>query len=304
MTRTGFPAGPMMRVSEPGDIGRVLRFAGRLGHQASLGAAGLRDVADVVRALAISLVLDAHGGWISVRALGCGAGVEVVAFDRPTDDPRRPKPDPWPHLHAQLEQLGALGSAVRVERTPGGGTAVWTRIAEPSDGATGIGGCPVLEVTGLIQAPPGDVHAGWSAVRHGDRLRIVICEATPGGPSAGATEQLLREPHCHLLDRFVRPLGEGAAALVDVDLANRTIRTIGSGTSLTVVVDGETVPVEGTTGWERSVSLLAHTAGIRSDADGFAVSAPAALGVATLMREHREPTATACVVAARIEAPS
>lgn len=314
MTRTGIPAGPMMRVSEPGDIGRVLRFAGRLGHQASLGAAGLRDVADVVRALAISLVLDAHGGWISVRALGrgCGPGVEVLAFDRPTDL-GTPKPDPWPHLHAQLQQLGDLGSAVRVEHTPGGGTAVWTRITEGSDDSPTVD-ASALDVTGLLQAPPGDVHAGWSAVRDGERLGILVCEAPPGGPSASAAHELLRTPahatpetlweaHHRLLDRFVQPLGEGAAAFIEVDLANRTVRTLGSGMALTVVADGEPVSQDGTTRWDRSLSLLVHTAGIRPRGAVLDGTAPAALSVATLMREHREPTATACVVAARVEAP-
>ncbi|GAB3855174.1 hypothetical protein GCM10028801_10280 [Nocardioides maradonensis] len=307
----------MMRISEPGDIGRVLRFAGRLGHQASLGAAGLRDVADVVRALAISLVLDAHGGWISVRELGrgCGPGVEVLAFDRP-GSAETPSPEPWPHLHSQLESLGALGAAVRVEHTLGGGTAVWARITERSDDDPRPAGMPTLDVAGLIQAPPGDVRAGWSAARYGDRLGILICEAPPDSRSAAATQELLRAPsrttpddlweaHGQLLGRFVQPLGDGAAALVDIDLAQHTVRATGSGSvALTVLVDGHPASGEDTAHWERSLSLLAHTAGIRPGAAGLDDTAPAALSVATLMREHREPTATACVVAARIVAPN
>ncbi|GAB4014001.1 hypothetical protein GCM10028772_43880 [Nocardioides ultimimeridianus] len=313
----------MMRISEPGDIGRLLRYAGRLGHQASLGAARLRDLADVVRSLAISLVLDSHGGWVSVRELGgaCGPGLEVLAFDRPTGDPADDapwrEPGSWPHLHSQLDDLGELGGAVRVAPTPGGGTAVWTRIHDRADvPPPAVAGPAVsLDVTGLLQAPAGEMYAGWSAARHRDRLRILMCEAPPD--ASAATLALLRtalgpEPkelwaaHRHLLAEFARPLGEGAATLVEVDLAERTARTLASrGIATRLVADGTPVGAgeatgEGAVHWERSLSLLAHTAGIRCPED-YLPTAPAALSCATLMREHREPTPAACVVAAHFE---
>jgi hypothetical protein len=326
----------MMRVSEPGDIGRVLRFAGRLGHQASLSAARLRDLADVVRALAISLVLDAHGGWISVRELGdgCGPGLEVVAFDRCTCSEAEQASEPWPHLESQLHALGALGAAVSVEPTPGGGTAVWTRIAElpagpragdlamngrttggTSGGTSGGSGTATLDVTGLLQAPPGEVYAGWTAARHGDRLGILICETPPDGSLRAVAHELLRTPpgptpetlfeaQRQLLSRFLRPLGELAAALIEVDLAARTVRTVGSGgIALRVVLDGKTADGPDLR-WDRSLSVLAHTAGIRPSPEEFAATAPAALRCATLMREYREPTPTACVAAALVETPA
>lgn len=323
MTRTAFPARPMMRISEPGDIGRLLRYAGRLGHQASLGAARLRDLADVVRSLAISLVLDSHGGWVSVRELGgaCGPGLEVLAFDRPTGDPDvdRPAREPgsWPHLHSQLDDLGELGGTVRVAPTPGGGTAVWTRIHDRQDGSTGtlLGPAIRLDVTGLLQAPAGEAYAGWSAARHRDRVRVLVAEAPP--EASAATHALLRTTlgpapedlwaaHRHLLAEFAHPLGEGAATLVEVDLAERTVRTLASqGIAMRLVADGAPVaageaPGERVVHWERSLSLVAHTAGIRCPED-YLPAAPAALSCATLMREHREPTPTACVVAAHFE---
>lgn len=328
MPLTHVPTRPMVRVAEPRDIGRVLRYAGRVAHDASLSAARMRDVADVVRTLAISLVLDACGGWIGLHDLGTlgGPGLEVVAFDRHCAHSSEATPHEWHHLRSQLHRLGHLGAAVVSRRTPKGGTALWARISEdPGPAVRAAAAAP--EVSGLLQAPPGEPRAGWSAFLTEHRLGITIYDAPGDAPvPATATRRLLRTHRSAALDgrsatlrHVLEGLGDVSAAVIDIDLRNRVVHAATAGSiALTLVADGERAcprdpaadgPAlrERSSRWDHSLTLVAHTAGIAHSEDRHVsgIDGPGlALDCAALMRDAREQTPTACVVAARVLGPA
>jgi hypothetical protein len=281
----------------------------------------MHDLADVVRTLAVSLVLDACGGWIGLQALGTvgSPGLEVVAFDRRcahTECDERGGHD-WPHLRSQLQLLGHLGAAVKTRRTPRGGTALWTRIDDGLPGAAAA--CATApDVSGLLQAPPGDARAGWMARRQDGHLGIVVCEAAADAPvPVAAAQRLLHTTAAAGMEGHFAQLGHLAddgsvsAVVLDVDLANRAVRAERVGRiGLTLLPDGVggRPPVREADGageretsvhWERTLTIVAHTAGIGRVTE-LPTTTPVALTCADLMRDERTDTPTACVVAARV----
>lgn len=327
MTHTPFPIKPMQRLAHPEDVGHALRLAGRIGRQAGLSAARLRDLADIVRAMTIGLALDKAGGWIGVRQLSIasGPGVEVVAFDRVEygDDGSVIPPGPWvTRLRSDLDRLGGLGLSVMTGATAAGGTAVWARVLDvpPRNG----GGRMIVDASGLLQAPVAREQwdTGWSARTSRDHIGMVVAEdglkgLTQATVDAAEIDEMDGTRGAAALERgrrILSGLSDASGALIDIDLAQHVAHIAWSGgIGVTAAVDGGPAPVgtpeappdgpvrELTLHWERTLSLVLHTSGIRSVPD----LAPSedrhpALTCATLMRDHRTEAAVACVAAARI----
>ena len=283
-------------VGDPSAVGKARRVAADLARRAGLAEADRGRVAIVVTEAATNLVKHAGRGDLFLRRLeyrGTG-GVAMLALDRGPGiaNVGAALRDGFSSAGTAGHGLGAiarLSTAWDVYSTPGGGAAVFARIAPPA-AAEERG----LAVGGLAVPCPGEDVSGdaWSASERDGRTAVLVADGLGhGAPAAEAARAAVGlfgahadESPAALVARIhagLQATRGAAVAVAEVDPRRRLVRFAGIGNiGAAILADGATrrlVSQHGTAGhgrpsireftypWPDDAVFVAHSDGLVSD---------------------------------------
>lgn len=250
-------------VSEMSQTGEARRTAADLAQRLGMDPEESGRVGLVVTEAATNLVKHAHGGEI---VLGATTGdrrhaVEILAMDRGPGirDVDRAMRDGYSSAGSMGSGLGAIRRNADVFDlyTGESGTILFARVG-PEDATPGAAG--TMEIGAVCVPCPGETVSGdgWAVAHVGGRTQVLVADGLGHGTGAHEAASLAArvfsehagEDPSDMIDRLhdaLRPTRGAAAAVLELNPADRTARIAGVGNISGVIVAGD-----------RSRSMVSH----------------------------------------------